>query len=931
MRQCFILLLFKLAVVATHGQTSLVSKEIIPGKPIIDSAAMNAWPRIGLRAISDDGNYFLSVIENQPAGMNKLEVIALHGSWNRQIITTERPDAFFSKDNRQLVLKLRDTLLFWDLGSSSQKKMRIKSFECPSRRWLSYTLMDNPNKLAIFDLFTGSEQLYENIISYWFDPTGSKLLLLEQWGDGATGKRLRYVEFEKQKEFIIWSTKASAAQVVSNSVKFDKNGSQLAFFFEEKKGNDSLRIETSKAIWFYKLGMREAVKWMNLDTLDIKRKFVIPHTIRFSENANWIIFDLKQEPLTDIQAIKPLPNAVKLSIWSYKDKKLQPEQRRLLEGGETIRSTVAVSTQTGKMIEIVENDQNRQIIDFFSDCVVVMDDLDIPDKGNRSSQFAYSVVSLSDGLWRPLKKEARSLLNFSNSPDGKWLVFYDLKQLAYFSFDTETGDIRNITKNVPANFISDGDGSVFKEPVAAVAGWLSNGQGLVLYDAYDIWQIDPAGKRKPVNITNGLGKKLRLKLRLVDGAESTMPKDVFSLGESVLITAFSPDNKYNGFYRKKIGEIGDPEKLYLGPYIFYRTRSQKAHSFGEPGMQPVKALTSNVWIVRRQSAIEFPNYYVTEDFKTYKALTNLQPQKKFNWLSAELITWRQLDGTMSQGVLYKPENFDPSKKYPVLFNYYEKSSHRLYEFLEPTFSNDNIDIPWFVSRGYLVFTPDIHYSIASQSGKTAGECAYNSVVSAAQYLAKLSYVDPKRMGLQGHSFGGFQTAYIVTHTNLFAAAVEAAGTTDPISSYLTLIPFGASFEHMPKQSGAESGQGRFGATLWQRPDLYIRSSSVLSADKVTTPILIMHNERDGNVPWRQGVEFYMALRRLHKPSWMLQYDNGYHSVDGEDAVDYTIRMTQFFDHYLKGALPPKWMTEGVPYKLRGIETGFELDTSGKKP
>jgi dipeptidyl aminopeptidase/acylaminoacyl peptidase len=244
----------------------------------------------------------------------------------------------------------------------------------------------------------------------------------------------------------------------------------------------------------------------------------------------------------------------------------------------------------------------------------------------------------------------------------------------------------------------------------------------------------------------------------------------------------------------------------------------------------------------------------------------------------------------------------------------------------------NIDIPWFVSRGYLVFIPDIYIKPAITSGKTVGQWGYNSVVAAAQYLSMLPYVDKKHMGLQGHSFGGMQTNYLVTHTHLFAAASEMAGISDMPNDYLALLLKNDNESEENEMILSEQGLLRFGATLWQRPEFYLRESAVLNADQVTTPILIVHNKMDDAVPWRQSVEFYMALRRLGKKSWLLQYDDETHSIDSkQNQMDYTIRLTQFFDYYLKGALPPKWMTEGVPAAMKGREMGYELDESGKIP
>jgi dipeptidyl aminopeptidase/acylaminoacyl peptidase len=194
-----------------------------------------------------------------------------------------------------------------------------------------------------------------------------------------------------------------------------------------------------------------------------------------------------------------------------------------------------------------------------------------------------------------------------------------------------------------------------------------------------------------------------------------------------------------------------------------------------------------------------------------------------------------------------------------------------------------------------------------------------------QYLSRMSWIDTARMGLHGHSFGGYETNYIITHSHLFAAASEGAGLINLIGFYgagfLSGTATGAAF--------AERGQFRMGSSLWERPDLYIKNSPVFKIDQVTTPLLIMHNRKDANVPWYHGLELFSSLRRLNKKVWMLQYDGG-HIVFDKEALDYTTRLTQFFDHYLKGALPPKWMMEGSP-EMKEKATAFDQDSSGIQP
>lgn len=502
----------------------------------------------------------------------------------------------------------------------------------------------------------------------------------------------------------------------------------------------------------------------------------------------------------------------------------------------------------------------------------------------------YYLLSLLDGHRRLLGAHVD---NLSFSPTGHWLVFYDRDREQYMSCETLTGMLRVITAQLPHSISSDHPHNIYPQAAADPAGWWRGEDDVLLYDNYDLWAIDPANTRPPINLTDGYGYAHHVKLRLIT---ADVPAD------TLLLTGFNVRNKYNGFFRVIAGRKADPECLTMGPYTFYRTESQKPHRFSfDDGMPPQKAARANVWIVKRESATEAPNLFLSSNLQHFTPLTRLTPPTGFNWLTSELINYTQLDGRPGQGILYKPENFNPAKRYPVIFNIYEQYSHRLYEFPPPGLSHDNLNIPWFVSRGYLVFTPDIDYQPANRSGKTTGEWAYNSVIAAVHYLKRLPFVDAHAIGIQGHSLGAAETLYLLTHAHCFAAAAEMAGPTDPMSDYLSP----GNFEIW------ESGQARLGATLWQRPDLYLKESTVLHADRISAPVLIVHNKRDGAVPWQQAEELYLALRRLDKPVWLVQYPGENHTVTGEKAaMDYTLKLTTFFDHYLKGQPLPPWMDPG---------------------
>jgi dipeptidyl aminopeptidase/acylaminoacyl peptidase len=416
---------------------------------------------------------------------------------------------------------------------------------------------------------------------------------------------------------------------------------------------------------------------------------------------------------------------------------------------------------------------------------------------------------------------------------------------------------------------------------------------------YDIWQADPDGVQPPKNITNGYGKRNKTELNYINTEKD---KRYIGASETILLRSLDKTTKFGGFFAKKIDASGDPVLLKAGPYSF---------------STPVKADRAEAYLVQ-QSNISQSELFATSDLKSLNQLTDIaQQQKSYNWLTAELVKWKMFDGKMSEGILYKPENFDPKKKYPVIFYFYERNADGLYTYKAPAPSASTINIPYFVSNEYLVFDPNIYY----RDGEP-GNSAYNSVVSAAQFVAKMPFADASRMAIQGQSWGGYQVAYLVTKTNLFRAAWAGAPVANMTSAYGG-IRWGTG---MNRQFQYEHTQSRIGATLWEKPDLYLKNSPLFSADKVNTPLVIMHNDADGAVPWYQGIELFTALRRLGKKVWLLEYNGEDHNlVERKNRKDLSVRLGQFFDYYLKDAKPARWIKDGVPATDKGKDWGLGVE------
>jgi dipeptidyl aminopeptidase/acylaminoacyl peptidase len=339
---------------------------------------------------------------------------------------------------------------------------------------------------------------------------------------------------------------------------------------------------------------------------------------------------------------------------------------------------------------------------------------------------------------------------------------------------------------------------------------------------------------------------------------------------------------------------------------------------------PIKAQLSDGLIFTRESFKEFPDIrYSDLSFKSVKVLSNANPQQnEYNWGTIELVNWTSLDGDALTGMLVKPENFDPSKKYPMIVNFYEKSTDRLNYHRAPVPGRSTINYSFYASRGYLIFNPDVHYRIGYP-----GESAYNCVIPGITSLIEKGYVDKDNIGVQGHSWGGYQIAYLVTKTDIFKAAEAGSPVPNMISAYGGI----RWWTGLSRQFQYEHTQSRIGGTPWEYPTRYMENSPIFNIDKINTPLLIMHNDADGHVPWYQGIEFFVSLRRLGKPSWFLNYNGEPHwPLKLQNRKDFNIRMAQFFDHYLKSAPLPVWMDRGVPAMEKGVNQGYELMESSDR-
>lgn len=484
------------------------------------------------------------------------------------------------------------------------------------------------------------------------------------------------------------------------------------------------------------------------------------------------------------------------------------------------------------------------------------------------------------------------------SMNGKWAVMYDPVAQVWKKFDGATGAVTDISTAIGYPVFNEAYDKPNPAPAYGLAGWTADGNHVFICDAYDWWKIDLTGKRPPECFTKGYGRKHKKAIRKMT---SNIDKDVFDADDTVIVSAWDETTMDEGVYSLDMN--GRLTKLMEGAYTY------TLHRFSD---------NRKYCIWNRQNLSEFRDlWWSKSDFSNPIRITNANPQQsEYKWGTVKLVEWTNYENKPNKGLLYLPEDYDPAKEYPVLVQFYETHSEGLNTYLAPMLSSAMADVMYFVSNGYIVFMPDVHFTIG-----TPGESCYNAVVSGTNYLIEQGIAHPGKIGLQGHSWSGFQTSYLVTKTDIFTCAHIGAPITDMVTGYLGIR--GGS--GLPRYFMYEEWQSRMGKPLWEAKDKYLANSALIEADKIHTPLLIWHNDHDEAVAYEQERALYLAMRRLQRPAWHLNYKGEGHFLSNREAQkDWTIRMKQFFDYYLKGTKEPRWMKEGIHLRERGIDQKYDL-------
>jgi dipeptidyl aminopeptidase/acylaminoacyl peptidase len=737
--------------------------------------------------------------------------------------------------------------------------------------------------IVLRNLDTGADERLTDVLAYQFDDSAKVLAYTVASRSDST------------KDGVYLRNLASGVTqtVVSGpgnyrALTFDRSQQRFTFLSDrEKFGQPS--ADYSVYVGNVKTGTAERI--INAELLPPNMRVAPTGSASFTRAGNALTVAIAPPPEDSIPA-DSLVGKARFDLWHWKDPQLQPTQLLRVNQDRNRTYTALYHLATKKLVRLTED--SFPSIQLSEDAKVGMASTGEPYNIERMWGDGGNDIYVVDPATGSRKMVAQRITgNAQLSVGGKYVIWFDREH--WHTYNIATGKVTNITAAAKDVNFDQETWSTPSDPAPwGIAGWTKDDRSVLVNDRFDVWELDPAGVRPPVVLTDSMGRREHITLRLLDLERDDDEERFVDMSKPAWLSAFDEDSKQSGFYRTMLTGRREPERVVMADLRYGA---------------PQKARHADVFMVTKSTFVEFPNLWVGPSLTSLTKISDANPwQSEYNWGTVELVEWLSADGVPRQGLLYKPEDFDPAKKYPMIAYFYEDLSDGLHSYIAPTGRNV-INPTHYVSNGYLVFEPDIHYEIGYP-----GPSAYKSIVPGVQKLLERGYIDPKRLGLQGQSWGGYQASYIITQTSMFAAVMAGAPVANMTSAYGG-IRWGSGVNRSMQY---EAGQSRIGKSIWEAPQLYIQNSPLFQLDRVTTPLMMMHNDMDDAVPWWQGIEMFVGLRRLGKEVYLINYNNDVHNPQSRaNQKDIAMRMQQFFDNKLKGEPPPDWMVHGIPARDKG--------------
>ena len=839
--------------------------------------------------------------------------------------------------------------LAYRIGYSEGEQERMREEDRPIR-----------NRMGLLNLASGEEEIFEAVASFLFDDSGEYLAIrgYPATGGEASDLVIRALEsgssinFGNVSEFT-WQDNAPRIAMAVSTESGAGNGIQLydatsssllvldsgdATFTKPtwREDEDDLAVLRSEESLSHQEPAHIVLAWRDLASgtsrtfqFDHRAHADFPSDMRivehrspsWAEDGSAIFFGVREwpeKPADEEESIastegvesdqgeeeqvsasresgKEKTEPADVDVWHALDERIIPMQK-LQEQRDRAKSYVAVWH--------VDDDRFVRLGTDLDETVVLLNGQRHATETDRKSYIFDSMfgrrwfdVDLIDVATGERTRVVDRVRYFSGgSATGEHLLYF--KDDTHIAYEIATDKHTDLTSNLSADFVNrDHDYPVEQKPSWGLAGWAENDEAVLLYDRYDIWSVNPDGDGSS-RLTNGADDEIRYRYTRLDPEQSAI-----SLDAPLYLSMFGQWTKMSGYAR--LGAKGEDRGLtrlvWLNASVGRLIKATDVDQFG--------------YVI--QDFDDSPDYFVGPDLSQAVQITKTNPyQADFAWGYSELIDYSCEFGKRVQGALFYPAGYAPGQKYPMITYVYERLSQSVHNYSVPTERSPYNPAVW-TSLGYFVLQPDIFFQ-----GRRPGSSAVECIRPAVQTVVDTGMVNGDRVGLVGHSWGGYEAAYVPTQTDIFAASVSGAALTNFFSMFGTIHWN----QGLPESGHFETGQARMDVPYWEDMEAYVRESPVMGITQLETPMLMAFGDNDGTVDWHQGVEMYNYARRAGKMFVMLVYANENHSNRQEkNQVDYHHRVLDWFGHYLKGEPAKPWITEGVSV----VERNDELKRRGR--
>ena len=869
----------------------------ITGTELSDNGA---WMAYALSPNEGDDTLYVKSLQNQKVYTLPLGDDAEFSSDNRWVAYTTTPDEETRKKMQENKKEIYDKA--WLLNLSTGEKHSVEragsmTFSEDGKYWAVHREQEESDSddshgsdLVLRNLQDGSVMNIGNVSEYEFNKRSDMLAYLvnakDNVGNGVYLRNLKTGSLTTLDSDTLNYTGLTWDDEDARRAQWNSKGRKLAVLKGPKI--DSLVHRPYKLLVIENVASEPTKSLLNPETTgSFTEGMVISdnRNLSWSKNGSLVFLGIReQEPKLEMDA-DTIPN---VDVFHWKDDRIQTVQEQQANQDRRFTWVASFNPENSGFARLTDEDMRELNFSRHNEYMIGRDEKPYTSDLNWGvSPADLYRVDISSGERSKFASKVKRPMGYS--PDGRYYLYQQVSEqdTVLMVYDVEENEKTNVSSSSPVSFMDAEHPYPHESPTYGMAGWTADKEHVIVNHKYDLWMLALDGS-EAVNITQGVGEKEQIEFRYENLNDD---EEWIDTSKDILLEAFGEWTKKHGFYTLEMGD--EPEPMLYTDAMFDDVE---------------KARTSDRVILTRETFVDFPDYYTTTtDFEELEKVTDANPQQsEYAWGRRVLVEYENDRGIKLQGTLTLPADYEPGKKYPMIVYFYEQMSDRHHQYSMPVY-DDRPHMSTYASDGYLVLMPDNVY----QTGRP-GTSSLDCITAATQKVIDLGYADPEKIGLQGHSWGGYQSSFILTQTDMFATVVTGAPPTNLTGFYNNIYGRTGTNHHGIMEIG-QVRMGR-GVTPWTHRETYQRENPMYFVPDIETPFMILHGTDDGAVDWMQGLEFYNAARRMGKEVVLLSYpDEGHHLGREANQKDFQLRMKQWFDHYVKGEPATEWMKEGIPY------------------